>query len=89
MAGDSHVLPGDVLPGVMVGSIGDVDFHKISTFHFFIFYLFFSFLVFIGSQEQPGIGVVIGGERGVVTPGKNSITEGGRKVNGVLKDVRR
>ena len=60
MAGDSHVPPGDVLPSVVIGSIGNVDFHEISTFHSFVFYN--------GSQEQPGIGVVvglvIGGERG-------------------------
>lgn len=85
MAGDSHVPPGDVLPGVVVGSIGDVDFHEISTFHFFVFILFILFFLFYkGSQEQPRIGVVIGGE-GVVTPGKNSIAEEGEKVNGVLK----
>lgn len=63
MAGDSHVPPGDVLTSVVIGSIGNVDFHELSTFHSFILFFLFYFF-YNGSQEQPGIGVVVGGERG-------------------------
>lgn len=56
MAGDSHVLPGDVLTSVVVGSIGNIDFHEISTFHSF---------VFNGSQEQPWMGVVTPGKNSI------------------------